>query len=310
MDSARLKEILLTFTDNRDALILERGRLVIQVHGDLIEAETKMRDGYLIIAENGKEWSAVNWIVHRIARLDLLAQRVITTFPRNPVFLTPRAEVLDEMERAPNDAATVAVDALGTVRSLLERRPAGSCSVQYLTSDAGEGKTTIINQLANDQAQDFLGRKTDWLLIPIALGGRPFLRFDDVVAAALMNQLRFPHLYFDSFIQLVRLGMLVPALDGFEEIFVETQEGDAVSSLGTLIRQMHGEGTLLIAARKAYFEFKGLETQARLIDTLPDADVSFSRVKLQRWDEEEFLRYCELSGVTDPVDLYREVRSL
>jgi hypothetical protein len=120
-----------------------------------------------------------------------------------------------------------------------------------------------------------------------------------------MNQLRFPHMYFDSFVELARLGLLVPALDGFEEVFVETSEGEAVSSLGTLIHQMHGEGTLLIAARRAYFEYRGLETQAKLLDGIPDVDVGFGKLRLLRWGKSEFVEYCRLNGVTDPESLYQ-----
>jgi hypothetical protein len=112
-------------------------------------------------------------------------------------------------------------------------------------------------------------------------------------------------MYFDSFVELARLGLLIPALDGFEEVFVETSEGEAVSSLGTLIHQMHGEGTLLIAARRAYFEYRGLETQAKLLDGIPDVDVGFGKLRLLRWSKTEFVEYCRLNGVADPGELYQ-----
>ena len=116
-----------------------------------------------------------------------------------------------------------------------------------------------------------------------------------------MNQLRFQRLYFDAFIELVRMGVLVPALDGFEEIFVETSEGDAVSSLGMLIRQMHGEGTPLIAARRAYFEFRAaFKHKQDSLDAIHDADVAFGRVSIQRWSRTEVLTYSKLEGVPDP----------
>ena len=54
----------------------------------------------------------------------------------------------------------------------------GTCSVLYLTADAGEGKTTLISQLAHAQAKRFRKRDSDWLLVPISLAGKPFLRFD------------------------------------------------------------------------------------------------------------------------------------
>jgi len=181
-------------------------------------------------------------------------------------FIVPAGELVDEIEHATSELPVPVDDAVTAVHDFLERRPGGTCSVLYLTSDAGEGKTTVIEHLARRQAEQYKSRKSDWLLVPIGLGGRPFLRFDDVVMAAFMNQLRFQRLYYDAFLQLVRIGVLVPALDGFEEIFVETSEGEAVTGLGTLIRQLGGEGTLLIAARKAFLRtFGRLETQARLI---------------------------------------------
>jgi len=105
-----------------------------------------------------------------------------------------------------------------------------------------------------------------------------------VIVAALVNRLRFPFLYYESFIELVRLGVLVPALDGFEEMFIENVAGDAVSALGNLMRELRSSGAALIAARKAYFEFSRLETQARLFDTLAGSSVTFARLALQRWD--------------------------
>jgi hypothetical protein len=309
MDTIRLKEILATFTDDQNSLIMERGRLVVQLHDELIEATVKMREGYLVVTDDGREWPAANWIAERVAKIPLLAQRILNTYPASPLFVTPRAEFVDRIERSPSGTAVTVEDATLTALQFLDERVGGVCSVEYLTSDAGEGKTTLISHIANQQARRFLARQTDWLLVPIALGGRAFLRFDDVVAAALMNHLRFPRLYFESFIQMVRLGILVPALDGFEEVFVETAEGDAISSLGALITQMRGEGTLLIAARKAYFEYKGLATQAKLLDSLPDVEVDFATIRLLRWGKSEFIRYCELNSVENPEAFYEALSS-
>ena len=73
-----------------------------------------------------------------------------------------------------------------------------------------------------------------------------------------MNRLRFNLLFYDAFVELVRIGAVVPALDGFEEMFVEGTAGDAMSALGNLMQAMQSSGAVLIAARKAYFEYKNL----------------------------------------------------
>src|SRR5439155_5933768 len=96
-------------------------------------------------------------------------------------------------------------------------------------------------------------KKTDWLLLPITLGGRPFLRFDDVIIGALVNRFRFQVLYYETFVELVRLGVIVPAFDGFEEMFIESGTGEAVSALSNLLGRLRSAGNLLVSARKAYF---------------------------------------------------------
>jgi hypothetical protein len=307
MDAPRFKEVISAFLDSSDHFALERGEIILQLGSELISASASQKDGMLYVKEDGIESRAESWIAQRLAMLPLLAERILSAIPDNPAFVTPKGVFLDEINRSVTDSPIQVDNAVAVVQEFLNRRPGGTCSVLYLTSDAGEGKTTLINHFARLQAKRFKERQSDWLLVPINLGGKPFLRFDDVVVAGLMNQLRYQRLYFDGFLQLVRLGMIIPALDGFEEIFVETSEGDAISSLGTLIRQLRGEGNLLIAARKAYFEFRALKTQARLLDALPDADVAFGRVGLARWGEAEFIKYCELMGRANAEQLYQDV---
>jgi hypothetical protein len=304
MDITRFKEVVSSFLDSADQLEWSKGTVVAQVGSEMIAADLRTRDGSLYVIEGGKEQLAEKWIINRLAMLDLLADRILASVDDNPAFVAPSGEIVDEIERVSSDTPVPVDNAATAVYEFLERRPGGTCSVLYLTSDAGEGKTTLIEHLARHQADEYRNRRSDWLLVPVGLGGRPFLRFDDVIMAAFMNQLRFQRLYYDAFLQLVRMGVLVPALDGFEEIFVETSEGDAVTSLGTLIGQLGGEGTLLIAARKAFFEFRRLETQAKLLDTLPDVDVGFGRVSIHRWGSSEFLEYCRKRGFAKGAELY------
>ena len=74
---------------------------------------------------------------------------------------------------------------------------------------------------------------------------------------------------------MVKSGVIIPALDGFEEMLVETASGEAVSALGNLVRLLESSGSLLISAREAYFDYKGLNTQVRLYDTLASGEVAF-----------------------------------
>jgi hypothetical protein len=194
------------------------------------------------------------------------------------------------------------------VASCLERHlgtpiPA-TTTILYLTSDAGEGKTTLIHHLARQQANRCRARTASWLLVPIALGGKTFLRFDDVVIGTLSNRFRFNRYYFDGFIELVKLGAVVPAFDGFEEMFVEGHSGEAVSALGSFIDSLDSAGSILVAARKAFFEITSFKTQARLFDAIGDRSASFARLKINRWQKPQFTEYATLRGFDRAEELY------
>ena len=254
--------MLKAFADKPDDLDITRGTLLLQVREELLDAKVTQRAGELSVEENGRVWPAARWIVERVARVPLLADRILSYVEEPDNFVSPAATLLDQLEYAKNLADQDVSLASQCAIEILGRRLAGTSSVLYLTSDAGEGKTTLINYMARRQAEAYKTGKSDWILVPIPLGGRAFLRFDDVVIAALVNRLRFQWWYFDAFIELVRLGVVVPAFDGFEEMFVEGTSGEALSALGSLMRSLKSSGSTLIAARKAYFEYQSFKNQA------------------------------------------------
>jgi hypothetical protein len=296
MDHTRLKEVLLAFADDPTTLYFEKNELVVQIQQELISARLQQDGGDLYVEENGVSMIASQWVATRIAQLDQLAYNITQYVQENPVFINTSSHLLDQLRGTGQDSFSATENTREVLCEILGRRPAGMCSIQYLTSDAGEGKTTLINQLAREQAERYRKKLAKWLVVPISLGGNPFLRLENIIAAGLLNQLRMRRFFYEGFIELVRLGFIVLALDGFEEVFVETA-GDAVSSLGNLIRDLKGEGTVLIAARTAYFDFRQLDQQARLYDSLPNYEVGFAKLSLDRWTQREFLEMCGAYGL-------------
>lgn len=131
------------------------------------------------------------------------------------------------------------------------------------------------------------------------------MRFDDIVIASIVNNLRFRYLYYESFIELVKLGLVVPAFDGFEEMFMQTSTGEALSATGGLINKLDSSGSVLIAARKAYFDYKSLSSQAKLLDTI-SSSVSFARFQIKRWNKEQFVEFTE-KEISNAEDIYNLV---
>jgi len=301
------RRIVTTFADPQTTLLWEKEKVLVQVYGEIIETSLKQKSGEVFVLDVGNEVPAVQWILTRLARLPLLADRLISTIPATSPFITSEAEVLESLEVRPGEEPEHVPDALAATQHALEARSPLETTVLYITSDAGEGKTCLINELARTQAQRFKERASDWVLVPVPLGGRHFLRFDDIVIGALVNRYRFPYFYYTAFLELVRLGVVVPAFDGFEEMFVENTSGEALSAMGILVNSMQSCGAVVIAARKAYFEFENLKTQARLYDTFSDFSVGFAKVTLKRWKEPQFTSYCIARHLPAAEHLYQRV---
>ncbi|MFN0159281.1 MAG: hypothetical protein ACKVRP_14570, partial [Bacteroidota bacterium] len=306
MDYTRFKRILLTFADTASDIDISKGQVLVQVHGEIVESKVLIESNNVIVEEAGARMPAEEWLVERISHLSLLSERIISYTPVEKSFVTPSGQILDDIESSPDEKKREAGDSVAEALRLLDLRFAGATKVVYLTSDAGEGKTTIINEMARRQAIAYKAKKASWLLLPVSLMGRTFLRFDDVIIGALMNRYRFPMLYYNSLIELVRLGTVVLALDGFEEVFVES-EGEALSAVGSLMSSLQSEGALLIATRRAFYEFKNFSSQAKLFDAIGHFDVNFSQLSLDRWNDKQFIEYATKFGFDDSTQIYNSI---
>ena len=307
MQISDFKSIVMAFADPGTDILFDKAQLMTSINGDLITASISTKSGDVYVDEGSGQEPASKWILSRLARLPLLASRLKESVPPTQYFVSPEASLLPTLEKGPQEELVMTDDALTTTLNTIDEHSPLETMVLYITSDAGEGKTSLINELARTQAQRFTTNQSDWLLVPIPLGGRHFLRFDDITVGALQNRYRFPFLYYNSFLALVRMGVIVPAFDGFEEMFVEGSSGEALSAMGILVGALESQGAMIVAARKAYFEFENLKTQEKLFDTIRTFSVGFGKLELQRWSKPQFLAYCSNRGVTNAEDVYRRV---
>lgn len=306
MTPSELKRILGAFVNDPSELDIKHGRVVVQVQDELLDVTltSHPETGELIVRDGDVDLSPRAWLLRRVAKLDLLAERILSYAPETQAFVVPSGSLRGDLSASLDDSDHDVQDVVACLEERTTSPLPATTSVIYLTSDAGEGKTTLINHVARRQAERCRARRSSCLLLPIPLGGKTFLRFDDVVIGTLSNRFRFNRYYFDGFLELVKLGAIVPAFDGFEEMFVEGHSGEAVSALGNLIDALDSSGTLVVAARKAFFEFTSFRTQAKLFDSIGDRSASFSRLKIDRWMKPQFLSYADRRGFEDGEKLY------
>ena len=317
MDINDFRRVLTSFAEEPSDVDIRAGRAIIQIRDEVIEigiSYTNDESKRLLVTENEVVFPARTWILNRIARLPQLADRILawTAGPNHAatasLFVTPSGYLTQDISTDGGaDGSHAISDTVETLLELATDHQPGATAVLYITSDAGEGKTTVINRVARLQAQRYKEKSVTSLVVPIPLNGRAFLTFDDAVIAVLVNKLRFNYFYFDAFMELIKLGAIVPAFDGYEEMLVEGSKGDAVSALGGLVQQLGSSGCVFMAARKAFFEYVSFKSQAKLLDAIGDHSVSFSRLELYRWNHEKFLTYGNLRGASDSQSIYETV---
>lgn len=142
----------------------------------------------------------------------------------------------------PNSSPRPAIDVLS---QLLETDGGDATRVTMLTGDAGTGKTRVLRELVYRQADKYLRGRTTKLLLYVNAQGRALARLDEALATELQD-LRVG-LTYHSVAVLARLGILVPVIDGFDELLGVSGYDDAFGSLARLLEQLEGRGQLLVS---------------------------------------------------------------
>ena len=215
----------------------------------------------------------------QMADLRGVARNTLTVIAEVPTFVPLRGSA--------EGAATALAD------DLIEQmvRAEGQTAVVFVTADAGTGKTTTLTELVRQKAAGYVvgEEKAVWLYVN-AQGSR-LARLDQALAATLDDvRALFPY---HAAASLVRTGAAVLVVDGFDELIgTQGTYDEAFSSLASFIEQLHGSGSLVAAARSAYYE-QEFATRADSTIGFRTAGWMLRRVTLSEWNETERRLYLQ-----------------
>lgn len=289
MTEKDFETLLRKFADDPDDVVVERDTIVFCANGENYELTLKRNeDGVLYCCETAPEQREMKvraWIARRLANFRELAEKILGAVNDDAQFISVPScfESLDG-----RDAEEAVEKTTESLFSELSRTDSWSTHVYYLLSEAGDGKTWIMNRLARLAAQSYLDGKSSFLFLPVGLEGRPFMRFDEVVIGVLAQKYRFRRFYYEAVMELAKWGFLVLGLDGFEEMTVEGRENKVISSLGNLLQQYDSNGSLVISARRAFYEY-ALNIQGPLMESIRNIQVDFYAFRLRGWSQKEFM---------------------
>lgn len=185
--------------------------------------------------------------------------------------------------------------------------------VVMVTGEAGAGKTSVLQELVREQADDYLSGRANQLFLYVNAQGRALARFNEALATELQD-LRAT-LTYHAVSTLVRLGLLVPVIDGFDELLGVAGYDDAFSSLSLFIAELDGEGQLIASARSTYYE-QEFVARANRVSSLGAQVWRQVPIEVAAWGDEELGKYIDirsslarLSG-DDTVQLHNKVERI
>jgi len=219
-----------------------------------------------------------------IAKMTLQARR---TGP----FIQTQAIKADDEETQPRPALEVIRDVLA------DPWASDATLVVMVTGEAGAGKTSVLEQLVKNQAELYLRGQAQSLFLYVNAQGRALARFQEALATELQD-LRAT-LTYHAVSTLVRLGLLVPVIDGFDELLGIGGYDDAFSSLATFIEELDGAGQLIASARSTYYE-QEFVARANRVSGLGSQVWKQIPVKVLAWRDEERSEYIKLVANSKP----------
>lgn len=298
---------LAAFADDDEEVLVEPDGSFAFLRGDDIITGRLVTDpnGAVEVITGDDRLPYRNFLTHRVARLDILAERILAKRQIEPNFVDGPARL---------DAAGGAESTgrgLGLLRSQCMDLSPFATRIVFVTADAGHGKTVLLKQLQHDQAAAFRKGRSDFLVWHVDLQGRQLVRLSEALMGDLA-ELRVPGLWMPAVLRLMRRRAIVLAIDGFDELAAEQGSTDALGALAMLVRDLEGQGVVIAASRRTFFDTEDYMVRAGLLRRAVESPSEFHQVSLLPWSEVEaidYLRRVEVMGrtVEGPKNVYRTI---
>ena len=283
-----LKEIL-TFADDYNNVIKEMdGTICFTRLNQLMAIKLLKKNDNILVDYNGQTMPYKNFLAKHLACLDLMARRIIEKDPS-----IQEQYYVDGIAKLWTDEGTQQGSSIDLLNHECRREVFIGSKICFVTANAGHGKTILLRQYQYKQAKDYLQGKTDFLFVHIDLHGHDLRKLDTVIMYEMAGVLRMPGIYTNSIITLMRNGLLILGVDGFDELAVETGGEKAIGSFSNLVRDLDSQGVLIAASRRTFFSAQDYVKRKGYLDDVNNACFCFDELRLENWGKTQCSEYME-----------------
>lgn len=286
----KYKSEILSFADDvRDIIVVPReGRLTFMRFNQMMSVTIKDDPTHDVCIEyNGEEFTYKGFLAKYLGNLDVMAKRILEKDPdqEDLMYIDGRAVLTTEDEGRIEDTG------LALIEKECTRQVYMGSKICFVTANAGHGKTHLLRRYQHLQAKKYLKGETDFLFLHIDLHGYDLRKLPEVIMYEMAERLHLAGIYTQSIITLMRQGLLILGVDGFDELAVETEGEKAIGSFSDLIRDLDGRGTLIAASRRTFFNTQDYLKRKGLVSEVSEVACYFDELRLHNWGEKECVEY-------------------
>ncbi len=292
-----------SFADDANDILYDRSGHITFERLRRLETITLHEDstsGAVSVIANDKKLSFKQFLCE-IADLRQFATKLIAKHKKDELFyVDPDAVYVSINGRKECSAKTALVsecsdEAFGT-------------KICFITADAGHGKTVLLKDFEHEQAKKFLAGEVDRLFWHVDLHGRTLVRLNEVLMSEL-GELRINGLYYNSIITLIKRGLIVLGIDGFDELQAEIGGDKALGSLSKLVQDLEGSGSIVAASRRAFFNTQDYINNSRIRGSITDgAECDFDEIRIKNWGRKQCIEYLSyFYSKTEATEQYNSI---
>lgn len=285
----QIKADISTFADDMDEVYFQgNGELTYQRFGNIISVKLVERSNQSVgIICDGIEYNYTDFLATNLADFKNLARKIIQKdSDEENSYVDPQATLVKVYGQKTGKA-------LDILRSECEEEQWSGTRIAFVTADAGHGKSFLLKQYQRIQAQKYLDGNSNYLFWHIDLHGRELVRLNEAIMYEL-GDLRITGLYYNSIITLIRNGLIILGIDGFDELAAEKGGDVALGSLTNLVSELEGDGKLIAASRRTFFNTQDYIQRIGMLHQRIDSECEFDEIRLHNWSEEECVSYIGL----------------
>lgn len=269
-----------------DVIPDKKGHIVFEKGGTLYELEVLPQgdDGSIKVKYLEEVMSYRTFLSKHLAHLDQLASKILQkNKDLGEHFVDAKASLIEA------DETTLCGLGLQLIeKECLEDSYIGT-KLSFVTADAGHGKSMLLHHFQTQQAKRYLEGRSKFLFWHIDLNGRDLVRLNEAIMFEL-NELRFGGLYYSSILTLIRHKLIILGIDGFDELLAEMGGEMALSSITHLLEQMEGNGVVIAASRRTFFNS---QDYAKRVGLLKSQTCEFNELRICNWEKEQCVQYLE-----------------